>query len=83
MKREKVRSDFVAEPNEERSKKRVVFCSNRCFLESEKFRCEKNSVSERIFFIHVRHFKAVFVSILVLLGLVMIFLNFRLVLVVV
>ena len=27
----------------------MVFCSYRCFLESEKLRCEKKSVSERNF----------------------------------
>ena len=32
--------DFVAEQKEEWSEKRVVFCSYRCFLESEKLRCE-------------------------------------------
>ena len=41
--REQIWSDFVAEQNEEWSEKRAVFCSYRCFLESEKLRCEKNS----------------------------------------
>ena len=48
--RENIWSEFVAE-------KRVVFCSYRCFLESEKLRREKNSVSEQKFV--VRHFEAV------------------------
>ena len=39
--REKIWSDFVAEQNEEWSEKRVVFRSYRCFLYSEKLRCEK------------------------------------------
>ena len=40
--REKVWRDFVSEQHEEWSEKRVVFfCSYRCFLESEKLRCEK------------------------------------------
>ena len=30
-------------------RKRAVFCSYRCFLESENLRCEKFSVSERNF----------------------------------
>ena len=47
--RERIWSDFVAEQNEEWSEKRVVFCSYRCFLESEKLSCEENSVSERNF----------------------------------
>ena len=47
--RKKFWSDFVAEQKEELSEKRVVFCSYRCFSESEKLRCEKNSVRERNF----------------------------------
>ena len=47
--RENIWSDFVAEQNEEWSEQRVVFCSYRCFLESEKLRCDKNSVSEQNF----------------------------------
>ena len=35
-------------------------CSYHWFLESENLRCEKNSVSERNFFVHVRHFKHFF-----------------------
>ena len=38
---EEIWRDFVAEQNEEWSKKRVVFCSYCCFLESDKMRCEK------------------------------------------
>ena len=44
--REKIWSDFVAGQNEAWSEKRVVFCSCCCFLERDKLRCEKNSVSE-------------------------------------
>ena len=40
--------------------KRVVFCSYRCFLESEKLRCEKKISKRAKFFVHVRHFKAFF-----------------------
>ena len=58
--REKIWSDFVAEQNEEWSKKRVVFCSYRCFLESEKLKCEKKFCKRAKFFVHVRHFKAFF-----------------------
>ena len=47
--REKIWSDFVAEQNEEWSEKRVVFCSYRSFLESEKLRCEKNLQAREIF----------------------------------
>ena len=52
--REKIWSDSVAERNDKWREKRVVFCSYRCFLESEKLRCDKkNSASERNFlFIH-------------------------------
>ena len=32
---------FVLNKSEERSEKRVVFCSYRCFRESEKLMCEK------------------------------------------
>ena len=39
-------NDFVAEQNEEWSESRVVFCSYRSFLESEKLRCEKNCKSD-------------------------------------
>ena len=58
--REKNWSDFVAERNEERSEKRVVFCSYRCFLESKKLRCEKKFCKRAKFFVHKRHFKAFF-----------------------
>ena len=40
--------------------KRVVFCSFCCFIESEKLRCEKEFCKRAKFFIHLRHFKAVF-----------------------
>ena len=58
--REKIWSDFVAEQNEEWSEKRVVFCSYCCFLERDKLRCEKKFCKRVKFFVHVRHFKAVF-----------------------
>ena len=58
--REKNWSDFVAEQNEEWSEKRVVFCSYRCFLESEKLTCEKKFCKPAKFFVHMRNFKAVF-----------------------
>ena len=61
--REKVWSDFVAEQNEEWSEKRVVFCSYRCFLESEKLRCEKKFCKRVKFFVHVRHFEQFFFSV--------------------
>ena len=70
--REKIWSDFIAEQNEELSEKRVVFCLYRCFLESEKLRSEKKSVSERNFLVHVRHFKVGFFQFFCLRGLVMI-----------
>ena len=57
---EKISSDFVAEKNEEWSKKRVVFRSYRCFLESEKLSEEKICKRAKIF-VNVRHFKAVFI----------------------
>ena len=40
----------------------MVFCSYRCFLESENLRCEKKFCKRAKFFVHVRHFKAVFFS---------------------
>ena len=45
--------------------KRVIFCSYRCFLESEKLRCEKEFCKRAKFFVRVRHFKAVFFNCLV------------------
>ena len=45
--REKIWSDFVAGQNEECREKRVIFCSYRCFLESENLKCETKIVSER------------------------------------
>ena len=48
--REKIWSDFVAEQNEEWSEKRMVFCSYRCFRESEKLRCEKEFCKRAKFF---------------------------------
>ena len=61
MTRVKIGSDFVAEQNEEWSEKRVIFCSYRCFLESEKLRRGKKISKRAKFFAHVRHFEAVFV----------------------
>ena len=69
--REKIWSDFVAEQNEEWSEKGVVF-SYRCFLESEKLRCEKKFCKRAKFFDHVRHFKAFFFHFFWSRGLVMI-----------
>ena len=40
--------------------KRVAFSSYRCFLESEKLRCEKKFCKRAKFFVHVGHFEAVF-----------------------
>ena len=65
---EKNWSNFVAEQNEEWSEK-SGFCLYRCFLESEKLRCERKICKRAKFFVHVRHFKAVF-SIFCLRGLV-------------
>ena len=48
--RKKICSDFVADQNEEWSEKRVVFCSYRCFLESEKLRCGKKFCKRANFF---------------------------------
>ena len=45
----KILSGLCAEQNRRVEQKRVVFCSFRCFRESEKLRCEKISVSERNF----------------------------------
>ena len=70
--REKIWSDFGAEQNEEWSEKSVVFCSYCCFLESEKLRCAKKFCKRVKFYVHVRHFKAIF-SIFWLRGLVMFF----------
>ena len=52
--------------------KRVVFCSYSCFLESEKLRCEKNSVSERNFLFTCGILKQFFSQFFCLRGLVMI-----------
>ena len=60
--REKNGSDFVAEQTERWSETRVTFCSYRCFLESEKSRCEKKFCKRAKFCVHVRHFKAVFLK---------------------
>ena len=58
--REKNWSDFLAEQNKS-GVRRVVFCSYRCFLESEKLKCEKFCKRAK-FFVHVQHFKAVIFS---------------------
>ena len=63
-------------------RKESGFCSYRCFRESEKLRCEKNSVSEQIFFFTCGILKHFF-SIFCLRGLVLILFCFRLVLAVV
>ena len=59
IKHEEIWSDFVAEQNEERSKRERGFFSYRFFLESEKLRSEKKICKRAKFFVHVRHFKAV------------------------
>ena len=74
MKSVKNLSVFVAEQNEKWSEKKVVFCSYRCILESEKLKCERKFCKRVKFFVHVWHFKAVFFSIFWQKGLVMIFL---------
>ena len=51
---------WVLKKIEEGSEKRVVFCSLRCFRESEKLRCEKNFCKRAKFCVHVRLFKTVF-----------------------
>ena len=59
--REKVGSDFGAEQKWRAERKESGFCSYRCFWESEKLMCEKiSSKRAKFFFVHVRHFKAVF-----------------------
>ena len=78
--REKNWSDFVAEQNEEWSEKRVVFCSYRCFLDSEKLRCEKKFCKRANFFCSRAAFYS---SFLVKRFWLWFFFNFRRVLVVV
>ena len=77
MKSVKNLSVFVAEQNEKWSEKKVVFCSYRCILESEKLKCERKFCKRVKFFVHVWHFKAVFFSIFWQKGLVMIFFKFQ------
>ena len=57
---EKIWSDIGAEKSEERSGKRVVFVHTAVFERARKWCVKKFSLSERNFFVHVRHFKAVF-----------------------
>ena len=71
MKRVKKLVILVLNKSEKRSKK-SGFCSYRCFPESEKLRCEKKNSKRAKFFVHVRHFKAVFFSFFWLRGFVMI-----------
>ena len=70
--REKIWSDFLDEQNQEWSEKRVVFYSHRCFLESEKLRCEKRILCAREIFCS----RAAFYSSFLLRGLVMILFQF-------
>ena len=51
---------WVLNKSEAGSEKSVVFCSFRCFRESEKLRCEKNFCKRAKFCVHVRLFKTVF-----------------------
>ena len=63
--------------SEERSEKRVVFVHTAVF-ESEKLMCEKIFSKRVNFFVHVRHFQAVFFQFFFWLrGLVMIFFYFK------
>ena len=48
--------------SEERSEKRVVFCSYRCFLESEKLMCEKIFSERAKFFCSRAAFKSSFLQ---------------------
>ena len=50
---------YFAEENEECSETKAVFYSYHCFLGSEKLRCKKFCKRAK-FFVHVRHFKAIF-----------------------
>ena len=64
---------WLLNKSEERSEKRVVFCSYRCFWESENLMCEKIfSERAKFFFVHVRLLKAVFCNFSCLSGLIMI-----------
>ena len=60
--REKVRSDLVAEKKWRAERKESGFCSYSCFSESEKLMCEKILWASEIYFVHVRHLKAVFMQ---------------------
>ena len=53
---------WVLNKSEEGSEKRVVFCSLRCFRESEKLSCEKHFCKREKFCVHVRLFKTVFLN---------------------
>ena len=57
--RENFRVVLVLHKIEERSEKRVDFCSFRCFRESEKLRCEEKFCKRAKFCVHVRLFKSV------------------------
>ena len=63
---------WLLNKSEERSEKRVVFCSYRCFWEREKLMCEKIFSERAKFFVHVRLLKAVFCNFSCLWGLIMI-----------
>ena len=58
--REKIWSDFGAEQTWRAERKESGFYYYRCFWKSEKLMCKKFSLSEQIFFVHVRLLKAVF-----------------------
>ena len=51
---------LVLNKSEERSEKRVVFVHTAVFERVRNCCAKKFSLSERNFFVHVRHFKAVF-----------------------
>ena len=65
--REKIWSDFGAEQNEEWSEKRMVFCSYRCFLESEKLMCEKIFSKRAKFFCSRAAFKSSLLPLLMIM----------------
>ena len=68
---------WVLNKSEEGSEKRVVFCSFRCFRESEKLRCKKNFCKRAKFCVHVlRLFKTVFLLIFWFRSLIMILCDF-------
>ena len=58
--RVKIWSDFVAEQNEEWSEKRVVFLFISLFSREREIEVSKKICKREKFFVHVRHFKAVF-----------------------